>query len=313
MESRQVRHFLAAYDMGSFASAAQMLGLSQQAISKSILRLEAQLGVRLFERDGRRVRPTAYADLFLPHARTIAAETDRFRADLGDMLGGRQGRLRIGVGPSAAADVVARAVSMLTVERPDVRLSVMAGIYEMMVSDLLLGKLDVVVAVRQVDRPDPLIREEALGNIHYVVLAGANHPLAGRGQGQGRKQGRLSLADLAGAKWLAGANIGTVEEAIVASFRAAGVPRPRPEIESTSVIFTAAMLDAGMHLAILPEMLMARDIRAGRIVKLDVDAGPWTRLLVVATRVRAPKPPIVDAFMSSLERAMPGWASSESR
>lgn len=298
MESRQVRHFLAAYDMGSFASAAQALGLSQQAISKSILRLEAQLGVRLFERDGRRVRPTAYAELFLPHARTIAAETDRFRADLGDMLGGRQGRLRIGVGPSAAADVVAGAVRMLTVERPDVRLSVMAGIYEMMVSDLLLGKLDVIVAVRQVDRPDPLIREEALGDIHYVVLAGAEHPLAGRG--------RLSLTDLSGAKWLAGANIGAVEQAIEASFRAAGVPRPRPEIETTSVIFTVAMLDAGMHLAILPEMLMARDLRAGRIVKIDVDAEPWTRPLIVATRVRAPKPPIVDAFMSSLERVMPG-------
>ncbi|MCJ8155984.1 LysR family transcriptional regulator [Sphingomonas sp. LaA6.9] len=296
MESRQVRHFLAAYDAGTFVAAAEQLGLSQQAVSKSILRLEAQLGVRLFERDGRRVRPTAYAELFLPHARTIAAETDRFRADLGDMLGGRHGRLRIGVGPSAAADVVASAVKMITTERPNVRLSVLAGIYEMMVADLLLGKLDVVVAVRQVDRNDPLIREEPLGDIRYVVLAGANHPLAGRG--------RLTLADLKGARWLAGANIGAVEQAIEASFRAAGLPRPRPEIETTSVIFTLAMLDAGMHLAILPEMLVARDLEMRRLVRIDIDAEPWTRPLIVATRVRAPKPPIVDAFMASLVEAM---------
>lgn len=296
MESRQVRHFLAAYDAGTFVAAAEQLGLSQQAVSKSILRLEAQLGVRLFERDGRRVRPTAYAELFLPHARTIAAETDRFRADLGDMLGGRHGRLRIGVGPSAAADVVASAVKMITTERPNVRLSVLAGIYEMMVADLLLGKLDVVVAVRQVDRNDPLIREEPLGDIRYVVLAGANHPLAGRG--------RLTLADLKGARWLAGANIGAVEQAIEASFRAAGLPRPRPEIETTSVIFTLAMLDAGLHLAILPEMLVARDLEMRRLVRIDIDAEPWTRPLIVATRVRAPKPPIVDAFMASLVEAM---------
>ncbi|RJF93800.1 LysR family transcriptional regulator [Sphingomonas cavernae] len=297
MESRQVRHFLAAYDTGTFAAAAERLGLSQQAVSKSILRLESQLGVRLFERDGRRVRPTAYAELFLPHARTIAAETDRFRADLGDMLGGRQGRLRIGVGPSAAADVVASAVKALVAERPNVRLSALAGIYEMMVNDLLLGKLDVVVAVRQVDRNDPLIREETLGDIRYVVLAGANHPLAGRG--------RLTLGDLKSARWLVGANIGAVEQAIEASFRAARVPRPRPEIETTSVIFTLAMLDAGMHLAILPEMLVARDLEMGRLVRIDVDAGPWTRPLIVATRVRAPNPPIVDAFMASLIAAMP--------
>lgn len=296
MESRQVRHFLAAYDTGSFAAAAEKQGLSQQAVSKSILRLEALLGVRLFERDGRRVRPTAYAELFLPHARTIAAETDRFRADLGDMMGGREGRLRIGVGPSAAADVVARAVLLLATDRPNVRLNVLAGIYEMMVNDLLLGKLDVIVAVRQVERIDPLIRERTLGDIPYAILAGARHPLAAR-------KG-LTLADLQDAQWIGGANIGAVEEAIEASYRAAGVPRPRPEIETTSVIFAQAMLDGGTHLAILPEMLMARDLRAGKVVTLDIDAGSWTRPLIVATRVRAPNPPVVEAFMTKLAEVM---------
>lgn len=296
MESRQIRHFLAAYDSGTFAGAGERLGLSQQAVSKSILRLEALLGVRLFEREGRRVRPTLYAELFLPHARTIAAETDRFRADLGDMLGGQRGRLRIGVGPSAAADIVASAVASLSAELPDVRLSALAGIYETMVNDLMLGKLDVVVAVRQVDRSDPLIREQALGDIHYVVLAGARHPLAGCG--------RLALGALKEARWLGGANIGAVEQAIEASFRAAGLTRPRPEIETTSVIFALAMLDAGRHIAILPEMLVARDIERGRFVRIDVEAEPWTRPLIVATRVRAPKPPIVDAFMAHLMRAM---------
>ncbi len=296
MESRQVRHFLAAYDMGTFASAAEWLGLSQQAISKSILRLEAQLGVRLFERDGRRVRPTPYAELFLPHARAIAAESDRFRADLTDMLGGRHGRLRIGVGPSAAADVVASAVKMLTANRADVRLTVLAGVYEMMVNDLLLGKLDVIVAVRQVDRHDPLIHEEVLGDIRYGVFAGAGHPLANRG--------RVTLQDLKNERWLAGANIGAVEQAINASFRAAEMVRPQPEIETTSVIFTLAVLEGGMHLTILPEMLLARDLQAGRIVRIDVDVEPWTRPLIVATRVRAPKPPIVDSFMANLLEAI---------
>lgn len=297
MESRQIRHFLVAYDTGTFAGAAERLGLSQQAVSKSMLRLEAQLGVRLFERDGRRVRPTAYAELFLPHARTIAAETDRFRADLGDMLGGRHGRLRIGVGPSAAADIVANAVKALTAERPQVRLSVLAGVYETMVDDLILGKLDLVVALRQVDRLDPLIREEQLGEMRYVVIAGASHPLTA--------QERVTLKDLARARWLVGANIGVVERSIEASFRAAGVPRFRPEIETTSVLFTLAMLDRGAHIAILPEMIVTRDIEAGRLVMLHVDAEPWTRPLILATRVRGPTPPLVSALVEKLEAAMP--------
>ena len=296
MEARQVRHFLAAYDGGTFAAAGERLGLTQQAVSKSILRLEAQLGVRLFERDGRRVRPTPYADLFVPHARTIAAETDRFRADLSDMLGGRHGRLHVGVGPSAAADIVATAVTQLTAKMPQIRLGVLAGIYQRMVEDLILGKLDVVIALRQVDRVDPLVREELLGEVRYIVVAGTNHRLAG--------QPNVQLADLLGSRWLVGTDIGAVERSIEASFRAAGVRRFRPEIETTSVQFTLAMLDSGEHLAILPEMMVAREMARGRFVRIDVDAD-WSRPLIVATRIRGPKSVLIGALVDELRAAMP--------
>ena len=296
MDSRPVRHFLAAYDAGTFAAAADRLNISQQAISKSILRLEEELGVRLFERDGRRVRPTAYAELLLPHARTVAAETDRFRADLVDMLGGRKGRLRIGVGPSAAADIVARAVLSLAADQATVSMQVLEGVQEKMSEELVLGALDLYVALRQVDRADPLIREEELGWIDYIPVAGASHPLAGRR--------RISLSELSNARWLAGANLGAVESAIKESFRSAGLPMFRAEIETTSVLFTLGMLDGGMHLAILPEMLVTRDIESGRLVRLDVDAPAWRRPLIVGTRVRAPKPAQVAAFVAKLQEQM---------
>jgi LysR family transcriptional regulator of abg operon len=296
MESRAVRHFLAAYDAGSFAAASARLNLSPQAISKSLLRLEADLGVRLFERDGRRIRPTAYADLFLPNARTIAAETDRFRTELGDMLGGQTGRLRIGVGPSAAADVVARAVLWLAEERPGLTLQILAGLQETMAEDLILGKLDVFVALRQIDRPNPLIREEEIGPVRYCVIAGAEHPLA--------STDRIGLDHLARARWVLGANLGAVDESIDESFRAVGVPRLRPEMETTSVLFTLAVLDAGRHLSILPEMLVARDLRSGRLVRLKIDTDPWTRPLIVATRVRGPRPPDVAILIAGLQAGM---------
>lgn len=296
MDSRPIRHFLAAYDAGTFTAAAERLHLSAQAVSKSILRLEESLGVRLFERDGRRVRPTAYAELFLPHARTIAAETDKFRADLGDMLGGRSGRLRIGVGPSAAADVVARAVIALSAKSPNLLLRVLAGIQEQMTEDLIVGKLDLFVSMRQVDRSDPLIREEEIGSVDYIIVAGPSHPLAGRRD--------ITLAQTARCRWLMGANLGAVEDSIEASYRNTGMPRLRPEIETTSVLFTLGMLDGGMHLAILPQLLVARDIAAGRLVRLDIDTSAWRRPLIVATRVRGPKSPQVVTFLTQLQQAL---------
>ncbi len=296
MDARSIRHFLAAYDAGTFTAAAERLNLSPQAISKSILRLEESLGVRLFERDGRRVRPTAYAELFLPHARTIAAETDKFRADLGDMLGGRSGRLNVGVGPSAAADVVARAIIALSAQSPNILLRVLAGIQERMAEDLILGKLDLFVSMRQVDRPDPLIREEEIGWINYIIVVGPTHPLAGKQD--------ITLAETARGRWLVGANLGAVEEQIEESYHTAGIARLRPEIETTSVLLTQAVLDGGIHLAILPRMLVARDLAAGRLVQLDVDTSAWRRPLIVATRVRGAKSPQVATFLARLHDAL---------
>lgn len=293
MESRHVRHFLAAYDAGTFAGAAERLRLSQQAISKSIARLESQLGVRLFERDGRRVRPTHYAELFVPHARTIAAESDRFRADLEDMLGGRSGQLRIGVGPSPAAGLLSDAIHELD-QGGDIRFSVAGGIYEMMIDDLIRGRLDLLVALRQVDRKEPLVREVVLGDIAYVVVAGTGHRLAGCK--------KITLAEIAAERWLAGANLGAVERSYQADFAAAGTALPRPRIETTSVLFARATLERGLHLAILPELMVRRDVRDGRLAILDVDAQPWTRPLVVATRVRAPNPPLVASLVEQLQR-----------
>jgi DNA-binding transcriptional LysR family regulator len=295
MESRHLRHFLAAYETGTFTGAADRLRLSQQAISKSISRLENQLGVRLFERDGRRVRPTAYAELLLPHARTIAAEADRFRADLEDMLGGGSGLLRIGVGPSPAAGLLADAIHALDLGGA-VRLIVAAGIYEMMIDDLIQGRLDLLVALRQVDRADPLVKEEMIGEVRYVVVAGASHSLAER-----RK---IGLKELASQRWLGGMNIGAVERTYLASFAAAGTQLPRPELETTSVLFAHATLDHGLHLAILPELMVMREVRSGRLVVLDVDAEPWTRPLVVATRIRAPTLPVIASVIEQLRLAV---------
>ena len=295
MEPRQIRHFLAAYDLGTFVAAADKLGLSQQAISKSIQRLEMQLGVQLFERDARRVRPTRYADMFVPHARTIAAEAARFRADLDDMLGGRRGRLRVGIGPSAAASVVAAASKAMAVTQPGIKMSALAGLYESLINDLMLGALDMVVALRQVTRDNKMVREEHLGDVRYAVVAGAGHRLAGhRG---------LALADLKDEIWISGANIGEVEQLIDAGFRASGMARRRIDIETTSILFTLSMLDSGAHVAILPELLVQRDCAEGRLVLLDVDTSEWTRPLILATRVRGANIPLVQIFTEELRLA----------
>ena len=71
-----VRAMIAVSDEGRFGSAAALLGISQQAVSKRIAKLESQLGVRLFERGNGDVALTVQGARFLAHARSVLAAAD---------------------------------------------------------------------------------------------------------------------------------------------------------------------------------------------------------------------------------------------
>ena len=72
MDLKQLRNLVAVLEAGSINKAAERLHISQPALSKSISKLEAELGVLLFERDGRGVQPTRYADTLRECARTAS-------------------------------------------------------------------------------------------------------------------------------------------------------------------------------------------------------------------------------------------------
>ena len=102
MEMQQLRYFLAVLEHGSFSRAADDLGRSQQAISRAIQTLEEQVGVRLLDRGAGRVRPTAFGQMLVVHARGIIGHDKAFRDELRAGLGSQRGSVRLGAGPAVA-------------------------------------------------------------------------------------------------------------------------------------------------------------------------------------------------------------------
>src|SRR5207248_11080288 len=76
MELHQLCYFCAVADSGSFSRAAENCHVSQPSLSQQILKLESELGVRLFDRLGRSVRLTEIGKRFLPRARTVLRELE---------------------------------------------------------------------------------------------------------------------------------------------------------------------------------------------------------------------------------------------
>jgi len=99
MELEQLVHFLAVAEHGSFTRAAKEVALSQPALSRSIAKLEDELGQPVFERQSRQVVLTDAGRLLRPRARQVIDIVTRTKAEITD---GRTGTLRIGAIPTIA-------------------------------------------------------------------------------------------------------------------------------------------------------------------------------------------------------------------
>ena len=96
MELRHLRYFVAVADAGSVSRAATQLRVTQPALSRQIRDLEAELGLPLFDRVGRRLQLTAAGDNLLLRTREILRAADALREQASALAGGATGTLRLG-------------------------------------------------------------------------------------------------------------------------------------------------------------------------------------------------------------------------
>ena len=95
MDTQNLKAFLLVAESGSFSQAAELLHLTQPAVSKRIALLEEQLGTGLFDRIGRNISLTEAGHALLPHARAVQSELEAARQSVRDLSGDVAGQLRL--------------------------------------------------------------------------------------------------------------------------------------------------------------------------------------------------------------------------
>lgn len=108
MDAHQLRCFLATAELGSITRAAERLAIAQPTLSQILLRLEDELGVRLFERLARGVRATDAGRIFREHARLILRDMDRAKLEVRQPDAGVPASVSIGLPSSVSTMVGAR-------------------------------------------------------------------------------------------------------------------------------------------------------------------------------------------------------------
>ncbi|WP_228003109.1 LysR family transcriptional regulator [Nocardia australiensis] len=193
-----VRAMVAVSDEGQFGLAASVLGISQQAVSKRIAKLEVHLGTQLFARRAGSIALTAQGARFLPHARTVLASAD---AAIAAVLGSPV--LRVAVHGAQIAD--ANLMRFYLEKRPDAEVElIMMSPSNTSRNAVIDGRVDAAFA-RSHWRTRPLpphitAAPAYLDALHLLV--GKQHPLASRDH--------VELRDLTGyTAWVPGAGFGS--------------------------------------------------------------------------------------------------------
>ena len=166
MELHQLRYFLAVARFGSFTRAAEHERIAQPSLSQQIRKLEDELGVRLFDRLGRRIRLTTFGERLQEHARRVLSDLEDARRDVDAMLGLHTGPVFVGVIPTVAPYILPQALARSSKACPGITVNVVEDLTHALLKGICEGELDLALLSLPVEAPElvaePLMRDRML-------------------------------------------------------------------------------------------------------------------------------------------------------
>lgn len=257
----QLRVLIAIADAGSFTAASRTLGRAQSAISHAVAQVEANLGVSLFDRTGRRPVATEAGRALLADARAVVARMEEMRARARGYASGLEAEVSAALAPLMPVKAVTEALGAFRETFPTVALTLwtepMGGaVARVLARDCAVGITGALPTSRL---PEALVTAPFM-RVAQVVVAAPDHPLA-RGEEpvtgtELRRHVQIVLTDRSGLT--AGQSVGVVS----------------PDIWKVTDLATKRdCLLAGLGWGGLPEPMAAPEIAAGRLVPLALDGG----------------------------------------
>ncbi|MBV8659195.1 MAG: LysR family transcriptional regulator [Burkholderiales bacterium] len=243
LKTRQLLLLLAMEEEGNIHRASQVLNMTQPAASKLLKDMEDMLGVQLFERLPRGVRPTWYGETMIRHARMALASLNQAHDEIEALKAGRFGQVSIGAITAPGMTLLPPAVARVKQEHASLRVSLQIETSDVLIERLLQGKLDMVVG-RLFERHDKSeLRYEPLVEEPVSAMARPGHPLL--------NHPNLTLRDLVSAGWIVPPAGSVLRHRFELMFREEGLDAPINLIETTALLFTTKMLQQSDMLAVV--------------------------------------------------------------
>lgn len=243
LKLQHLKMLVALGEQGNLTQVAKMMNITQPALSKWLTQFEEEVGMSLFERHSKGLRPSEGGKLLLQHAQRLINDMSRSQYEIERFKqGGLVGSLMIGCSP-VATDCVAQAILALLEEMPTLHLNIEEKVMTLLLHDLLSGVVDVVVGRvggRALELP---LNYRVLYTEPVCFVARPDHPLASRAS--------LSWADLAAWRWIVWPTGTPIRQSIDNALVDNGVMLPENTIESASMNVTSNLLQSSDMISIL--------------------------------------------------------------
>ena len=180
MNLRDLRYAIAVADLAHFGRAAEACRVSQPTLSGQILKLEEQLRVKIFERNGKTVRPTRVGEEIIAHARRAVAASDEIEVAAQASRDPLTGPIRLGAIPTLAPYLMSRVLPRTRESLPRAPIILVEETTERVLSLLIDGKLDAVLIATLPDFAN--LEQRELFDDPFLLAMPPSHPLASRRQ-----------------------------------------------------------------------------------------------------------------------------------
>jgi LysR family hydrogen peroxide-inducible transcriptional activator len=288
MEFHQLRYVCAIAETGSFSRAAERCQVAQPSLSQQVLKLEEDLGAKLFDRLGRSIRLTEAGRAFLPHARSILHHVESARSSVAEKCADVRGSVAVGVIPTIAPYLMPRYTAAFAKKYPEAKLRIVEATTPVLIESLRNLSVDLAILalpLRHKDLESFPLRTEPL----FAVLP-KDHPRA--------DMKSLALKDLRGESFVMLRDGHCFRDLSISACTHARVT-PRIAFESDQFSSLFGMVAAGVGVSLVPEMAIDRNTDC-RYVRLS-DARATRTIVATVLRGRSFNR-VQQAFLSGIKK-----------
>ncbi len=292
LDPRHLVQLATILDSGTLRVAAERLGTTQPALSRTIAMMEERIGTPLFERSRRPLTPTDTGIELAAFGRSIRSAVERADNLSREITDGQYGTIRIGAPPFMCDQLISRIIGDFARTRPQVRVVLHGDYFPALVTALHNHRLDIVIGPFELlERPTALAVDRILKS-RNVIVCRPGHKLT--------RQKKVTIADFESATWIGHSRESVLSADLRSTLADLGVDRLNIVFESDSAGAVLTLVRDGDYLTVLPLLSVAQRVAAGELAILPTPrSGPerWTAIIARADSAQS-------VVMTDLKKAM---------